>query len=434
MTKRTGTGLLAVCILLMLLPQRVSAAAATALTESGFQDVPKNAYYLSAVSWAVEHQITTGTSTATFSPEKSCTRAQIVTFLWRMAGTPNPETASHPFTDVPSNSYYETALLWAVERGIANGTTAATFSPEDVCTRGQAVAFLWRMEGKPILTKGHQPFCDVPSGSFYEEAVRWALNKGVTKGTSATTFQPDSDCTRAQIVTFLHNWRPGNDSLHILMYHQVIQGREEDCDVWTTTSECFRRDMQWLIDSGYSFYLPGEVADGAFLAKKSVMVTFDDGYVSGYTLVMPILRELGAKAVVAVIVRRQEENWPTALTWDMCREMVASGLVEIGSHTYDCHEEGVRRQPGENQAAYEGRVLADLQTSVDLLKQNLGRKVRFFSYPGGGTDPWADDYLRTNFDMTVTTQFGCADLSGGRYMLTRYNINAAVSPARYLPE
>lgn len=168
-----------------------------------FYDVPKSAYYYSAVNWAVEQGITSGTSNTAFSPNASCTRAQIVTFLWRANGSPAPTSNSNPFVDVSTDSYYYDAVLWAVEKGITSGTSDTTFSPNASCTRAQAATFLWRAAGSPAASENN-PFTDVASGAYYTNAVLWAAQNGVTSGTSATTFAPNVVCTRAQIVTFLY--------------------------------------------------------------------------------------------------------------------------------------------------------------------------------------------------------------------------------------
>lgn len=168
-----------------------------------FYDMAESAYYYDAVAWAVENGITSGTSDTTFTPDMTCTRAQVVTFLWRANGSPAPKTASNPFVDVAANSYYYDAVLWAVEQGIASGTSATTFAPDMSCTRTQMATFLWRAEGSPA-TSGSNPFVDVVNGAYYANAVLWAAQNGVTNGTSATTFAPDMVCTRAQIVTFLY--------------------------------------------------------------------------------------------------------------------------------------------------------------------------------------------------------------------------------------
>ena len=167
-----------------------------------FVDVPENAYYAPAVNWAVEKGVTEGTSATTFSPDAACTRAQIVTFLYRAAGSPAVKSTVNPFTDVTASDYYYNAVLWAVENGITTGTSETTFSPNESCTRAQCVTFLYRAVGSAATAKAS--FTDVSADAYYAPAVDWAVEKGVTTGTSATTFSPDDACTRAQIVTFLY--------------------------------------------------------------------------------------------------------------------------------------------------------------------------------------------------------------------------------------
>ena len=169
-----------------------------------FVDVATGSYYENAVDWAVGNGITQGTDATHFSPDGICTRAQAVTFLWRAAGSPKLKTRTMPFTDVPAGSYYYDAVLWAVENGIAKGTSDTTFSPNMTCTRAQIVAFLWRSEKSPAAGTAN-PFADVKSTAYYAGAVLWALREDITRGTTSTAFSPDADCTRAQIVTFL--WR-----------------------------------------------------------------------------------------------------------------------------------------------------------------------------------------------------------------------------------
>ena len=162
-----------------------------------FYDVPNGAYFYEAVKWAVEN----GVGDNLFAPDQPCTRAQIVTFLWRAAGSPEPKTASS-FTDVSASAYYAKAVAWAVENGITNGMTETTFAPNATCTRGQSVTFLHRaLKG---TASGSANFTDVKSDAFYADAVNWAVANNVTNGTSNTTFSPNADCTRAEIVTFLY--------------------------------------------------------------------------------------------------------------------------------------------------------------------------------------------------------------------------------------
>ena len=170
-----------------------------------FVDVPKGEYYYDAVKWAVGTNITNGTSDNTFSPSKSCSRAEVVTFLWRANGCPAPSSTENPFSDVPTGQWYTNAVLWAVERGITTGTGGGKFNPDKVCTRAEVVTFLKRAVAKDVVPSAtDNPFADVPAGQWYTEAVLWAVEKGITTGTSTTTFSPDTICTRAQVVTFLY--------------------------------------------------------------------------------------------------------------------------------------------------------------------------------------------------------------------------------------
>ena len=168
-----------------------------------FSDVPGGAYYNAAVRWAVKNGIASGTDAKHFSPDAACTRGQAVTFLWRAAGCPAPALAENPFADVKPTDYCYDAVLWAVQTGVAKGTSASTFSPDAACTRGQIVTFLYRAAGSPS-GYANSGYVDVPETSYCAAPVAWAVALRVTSGTSAITFSPDALCTRAQIVTFLY--------------------------------------------------------------------------------------------------------------------------------------------------------------------------------------------------------------------------------------
>ena len=168
-----------------------------------FTDVADDAYYADSVAWAVENNVTSGVSATSFAPNASCTRGQMVTFLWRAAGSPEPKSTDTAFTDVKSGAYYEKAVAWAVENNVTTGTSATTFSPGATVTRGQSVTFLWRANGSAAAA-GASAFTDVAASAYYASAVAWAVENNVTNGTGAATFSPNADCTRAQIVTFLY--------------------------------------------------------------------------------------------------------------------------------------------------------------------------------------------------------------------------------------
>ena len=174
-------------------------------TDLEFTDVPKTAWYYDAVNWAVKKGITSGTSKTTFSPNQVCTRAQAVMFLWKNAGSPDvTKSVANPFTDVKTSNWYYKAVMWAVNKGVTSGTTKTTFSPNKTCSRAEIVTFMWKANGsKKVAYKN--PFTDVKIADWYYEPVMWAVKNGVTGGTSKTTFSPKNGCTRAQVVTFLYN-------------------------------------------------------------------------------------------------------------------------------------------------------------------------------------------------------------------------------------
>ena len=169
-------------------------------------DVPAGSYFEQAVRWAVENGVTTGMTDTLFAPNAGCTRAQAVTFLWRAAGSPEPKSVLLPFADVPAGSYYAKAVAWAVENGITKGVSGTLFAPDATCTRAQIVTFLWRAQQSPA-SGGANPFVDVRADAYYYDAVLWAAKEGVTSGTGSVTFSPDVTCTRGQIVTLIYRSR-----------------------------------------------------------------------------------------------------------------------------------------------------------------------------------------------------------------------------------
>ena len=175
--------------------------------ETNFTDVPSGSWYEEPISWAVEEGVTTGTSESTFSPDVTCSKAEILTFIWRACGSQEP-AISNPFTDISSVDYYYNAALWAYENGIVDGIV---FSPNTPCSRSMAVTYLWAKEGRPTPSTSAS-FTDVGSNADYVQAVSWAVEQEITNGTSATAFSPDEICSRSQIVTFLYR-DVGNDEL-----------------------------------------------------------------------------------------------------------------------------------------------------------------------------------------------------------------------------
>ena len=225
-------------------------------------------------------------------------------------------------------------------------------------------------------------------------------------------------------------------SLPVLMYHYVSRFP----GAIAVSPEHFEDQCRGMAEHGWRGIGLDEAEDfllkGAPLPPRSLLITFDDGYASNYTLAFPILKEFNAKAAISPIVKRIEDGVPGFLTWDMCREMADSGLVEFGSHTYDAHREsprGIQRMEGESREAYEARMFPDLQTSIDLLEENLGREGCFFAYPHGQTDSWSDAYLTEHFSVSVTTRHGAADIRKGLYQMPRHNITMRAPVSQYLP-
>ena len=170
-----------------------------------FTDVSSGAYYYEAIKWAFNNKITFGTSDTTFSPNNTCTRAETLTFLWRAIGSPEPKSTFNPFEDVDADAFYYNAVLWAVENGITAGTSPTTFSPDAIANRSQALTFQWRAAGRPKNSSAN-PFEDVKDSHYFADAVMWAVENSITYGTGESTFSPEDPCIRAQIVTFLHRY------------------------------------------------------------------------------------------------------------------------------------------------------------------------------------------------------------------------------------
>lgn len=225
-----------------------------------------------------------------------------------------------------------------------------------------------------------------------------------------------------------------NTKLPILMYHDLVQDGQPFGN-WAVTESRFREDLQWLADNGYTAVSAEELAAGNPLPEWAVLITFDDGYRSNYELAFPILVEYRMKAVISLIGHHLDDGDAWFLTWDQCREMQESGFVEFGSHTYSQHpaETCIRRKEGEDQLQYGARVFADVQKSIDRMETELGVPVIFLAYPNGRYDAWSDAFMEEHFQVTVSTDFGTADISSGLYKLPRYNVNMDNPPSQYLP-
>lgn len=214
-----------------------------------------------------------------------------------------------------------------------------------------------------------------------------------------------------------------NTKLYVLMYHHFVPDGTE-CNPWTLTESRFREDLQWLADNDYTTILPSELASGKELPEKAVMITLDDGYESNYHIAYPLFQEFQAKAVISLITRHLGNG--TSWSWEMCREMAQSGLIEFGAHTHQAHSlytQGIVHGTNESREEYNERILQDIQTSIDLIEENLGNSVLLFAYPYGVTDPWAEEYLSEQVSITLTTVPRPADISAGLYNLPRYNVS-----------
>lgn len=226
----------------------------------------------------------------------------------------------------------------------------------------------------------------------------------------------------------------------VLEYHDFTDDPAKATD-YTMTTDALRRDLDWLRSHGYTTILPRELAagrcgDGSPLPEKAVLLTFDDGYESNYTLAFPILREYGAKAAISLITARIDAEKPGFLTWEQCREMAASGLVEFASHTNDLHISdevmGINRKDGETEEEYAARVFPDLETSIARIEDETGQDVTTFTYPLGDMEEWAEDFLRGHFAVTLSGIYGSAHYGDPLYHLPRCNVSDAHAAREYV--
>lgn len=197
--KKTHKLTVVMAVAVLLLTNAMSVSVSASASNPGFTDVPSGCWYEEPVAWAIEQEITNGTGPNTFSPGNTCTKAQVLTFLWRACGSPD-STGINPYQDIAGGTYYYKAALWAYENGMVGG---GLFQPDKPCTRSMAVTYMWKQAGRPEASTKLN-FSDVAADAGYTQAVAWALETGITNGISDTTFSPESTCTRAQIITFLH--------------------------------------------------------------------------------------------------------------------------------------------------------------------------------------------------------------------------------------
>lgn len=223
-------------------------------TANTFGDVQPNDYYYAAVSWAVQNGITVGTTTTTFSPDQPCTRAEAVTFLWRAFGSPRVSSSAN-FSDVSEAAYYAPAVAWAVQQGITAGTGNGKFCPNETCSRAQIVTFLYRAADSPEID-GYSRFRDVSTGQYYSNAVQWAVACGITNGTGDAQFSPDDACTRAQVVTFLYRDITGNGVSN--SYLSATEG----CEIARKYFDDLKEEKGWTFQDAITGSFQIEESDG----------------------------------------------------------------------------------------------------------------------------------------------------------------------------
>lgn len=255
-------------MMVLLLGMSVTCLAVT----NPFKDVKKSAFYYDAVLWAVEQNITSGVSKTEFGPNAACTRGQTVTFLWRAAGCPNPTTQTNPFKDVKKSDFYYKAVLWAVENNVTAGTSKNTFGPNEACTRGQIVTFMWRSQGAQKVNASN-PFKDVQKKDFYYNAVLWAVKNNITAGVSKDAFAPGDTCTRGQIVTFLYRYVGGCFSVVVQPAAYQMTSSSEDASFYVTVKDGIAPyTYRWFIcfDNNVVPITPVVTSDNICTAKHRV--------------------------------------------------------------------------------------------------------------------------------------------------------------------
>lgn len=221
--------------------------------------------------------------------------------------------------------------------------------------------------------------------------------------------------------------------LYVLMYHSVAAD-DAQCGEWTVTQSTFREHMNWLTEHGYTSVLPSELVSGQPLPERAVLITFDDGYVDNCTRALPVLQETGHKAAISIVTSYIDVR-PEFMTWDMCRQVSESGLVEIGSHTHDLHRyPGLSRQEGETREDYEARAFSDLEESILQIEEQLGYKPLLLAYPHGIVEEWAEAFVNQNFPVTLFGVGSVNDTSKGFQGLERRNVNETTLLSNFLPE
>ena len=423
-----------------------AAPSASACHISDFADTPTNHWAYTYVRTCARAGIVQGVSGNAFAPEDTLTAEQFITLIGRVRFE-DQVRASMNEDDTWSSAYIRVAGELGLFDNVEIGNVTDPIRRCDMAMLLFNVCTMLQGKNGPGISFGEQ----LPTGydmAKYMQAISFCYGAGLLSGSDDGYFHGDGYLTRAQaakVIALLAELKlqpqapVRNTQLYILMYHSVMPD-DSECGEYATTESQFRADLQWMADHGYTTVLPGELAAGKSLPNRAVLITFDDGYADNYTRAYPLLKEFSAKAVISLVVQYTADKVPYYLTWEMCREMMASELVEIGSHTYDLHKQvsdvipgGIQRRGEESRETYEARVFPDIETSIQLVKSNLGRRPTFFAYPQGRTDDWASDFLRGRFAVTVTTKACVADISGGLYNLPRYNLNSVQTAQSILP-
>ena len=339
-TKRLLSFFLSFILVLAAFP---TALAAEKTYVEPFTDVSTKQYYAQAVAWAVQNGITSGTASDKFSPNMGCTRAQIVVFLWRMAGSPEPTIAKNPFRDVKKKEYYYQAMLWAYGNNFVSGTAPDCFSPDRICTRAEAMTILWRVAGSAMPTSTTNPFKDVKSKDYYRNAVLWALEHKITSGTTPTTFSPKMTCTRAQIVTFLLRYHEMTEEELVygtasLSYAEFYAGDVSSVDGYDAVSSATNSKYA-AFRNAYTDYVDAETNANGYhiLGVQNVNVALAASDVEAYKAINPSFTLLDeAPAQYKAVTVSDGKATYSATRYRVVEEIAdATAVVKYGSNWGD---------------------------------------------------------------------------------------------------
>ena len=383
---------------------------------SVFTDMPAYDNWAHAgIDWAVYNNITNGTSATAFSPGRDCTRAQVVTFLWRAAGMPEPDNVSTPFKDLQPGAYYEKAVAWAVENQITSGTSATTFSPDSTCTRGQIVTFLWRFKGMPEASGEQVRFMDVAPGMYYEKAVAWAAAGGVTAGTSRISFSPDSKCTRAQVVTFLY--RAQGHALPPVEYRDLvgISMPTRDLQRWNQDGINMKK---FLEDSGCEVDLQYAAND------PSMQISQIENMIANGTQVLIVAAIDGdaldsvlsqAKQAGCFVIAYDRPIGSDAVSYYVSFDNFSVGaaqgryiadkldLEHAGSRVYNIELIGGDPSDGNAYVFYEG-AMSVLRKYIDAGNLNVA-SGQYAHFEDVATDGWSSENAQARFENILSTYY-----------------------------